>query len=829
MDAKKKFVIKPFKPNAKISATEAVEKWASLSASITQIYNKNASTLSFEELYRSAYNLVLHKHGEVVYNGVKESITERMKFVGAEVGAIEGWEEYCGKSGDDDGTTGGTDKTISEPHTHYTTTNDSKKDGGELLGALEEKWKDHKLTLVMVRDILMYLDRTYVVQSQPKKKPVYYLGLSLFRTCVWDSPRISPRAKAILLDNVRRERMGMIIDRSVMKGITEMMVEIGDEGSNSNSNGNSNSNNSSAPSPSSPYVKDFQRPFFIETRDFYRRESQEFLEKNTVAEYVRHAHSRLSEEEMRVRNYLSKTTESELISIVEEELVTRHASEIVNLSSGVVNMLEDDRVDDLRSMYDLFCRVKGTEEVLFECVSKHVNKVGRALVTDQDKAKEPVNFVKGVLSLRDKYDQINEKSFKGDKKAMKKLKEAFEGFINHDTRAANYLTVYVDQLLRSGLKGVTEQEADTHINKIITVFRYLQDKDIFEDFYRRALGKRLLQNKSLSDELEKMFVAKLKAECGYQFTSKLEGMFNDMRISKDTMSSFKANRRGAFSPVQGGATPNSQSATPNSRCAAPNTPGASPGAGPKPIDIDVDVLTTGYWPTQNDPTCQLPDSIESAISNFEAFYFKKHTGRKLAWKTCEGSCEMKATFGGGRRHDLIVSTYQMCILMLFNESETITLSDIRSKTNIPEAELRRHLISLCTSRHKILKKKSKGKAITEDDSFTLNNDYTSNMKRVKIPLVSMKETEKTGDGGKDSNVSKALEEARKLSVEASIVRIMKSRKSLNHNALVAECNKQVLQRFSPTPQFIKQRIESLIEREYLERSEDDPKMYLYLA
>lgn len=41
---------------------------------ITEIHNKNASSLSFEELYRNAYNLVLHKHGDLLYSGVKQSV-----------------------------------------------------------------------------------------------------------------------------------------------------------------------------------------------------------------------------------------------------------------------------------------------------------------------------------------------------------------------------------------------------------------------------------------------------------------------------------------------------------------------------------------------------------------------------------------------------------------------------------------------------------------------------------------------------------------------------------------------------------------------------------
>ena len=50
----------------------------------------------------------------------------------------------------------------------------------------------------------------------------------------------------------------------------------------------------------------------------------------------------------------------------------------------------------------------------------------------------------------------------------------------------------------------------------------MADKDIFENFYRSHLSRRLLTAKSASDEIEKVMIAKLKAECGQQFTSKME-------------------------------------------------------------------------------------------------------------------------------------------------------------------------------------------------------------------------------------------------------------------------------------------------------------------
>lgn len=58
---------------------------------------------------------------------------------------------------------------------------------------------------------------------------------------------------------------------------------------------------------------------------------------------------------------------------------------------------------------------------------------------------------------------------------------------------------------------------------------------------------------------------------------------------------------------------------------------------------------------------------------------------------------------------------------------------------------------------------------------------------------------------------------------------MKTRKQMQHNQLIAEVTRQMSGRFTPPPQLIKLRIESLIEREYLQRSAADRRLYNYLA
>jgi cullin 3 len=52
---------------------------------------------------------------------------------------------------------------------------------------------------------------------------------------------------------------------------------------------------------------------------------------------------------------------------------------------------------------------------------------------------------------------------------------------------------------------------------------------------------------------------------------------------------------------------------------------------------------------------------------------------------------------------------------------------------------------------------------------------------------------------------------------------------LDHNAIIAEVTKQLQSRFMPKPAVIKKRVESLIERDFLERDRTDRRLYRYLA
>lgn len=87
---------------------------------------------------------------------------------------------------------------------------------------------------------------------------------------------------------------------------------------------------------------------------------------------------------------------------------------------------------------------------------------------------------------------------------------------------------------------MAEVEVDATLDRIIRLFRYVRDKDMFERYYKLHLAKRLLYGRSVSDDAEKTMISKLRVEVGTVFTFKLEGMFTDMRLSHDATSQYKA-------------------------------------------------------------------------------------------------------------------------------------------------------------------------------------------------------------------------------------------------------------------------------------------------
>jgi hypothetical protein len=101
----------------------------------------------------------------------------------------------------------------------------------------------------------------------------------------------------------------------------------------------------------------------------------------------------------------------------------------------------------------------------------------------------------------------------------------------------------------------------------------------------------------------------------------------------------------------------------------------------------------------------------------------------------------------------------------------------------------------------------------------------SNLKVTYVPAQTHKNPE--GPKAQNNQVDPDVDNERKNIIDAVVVRVMKARKTEKHNQLIEDVIRQI-SLFAPQPQMIKQRIESLIEREYLKREEADRSKYIYL-
>ncbi|XP_071839124.1 cullin-3-like [Apostichopus japonicus] len=724
--------------------------WDLLHNAIQEIQRKNNSGLSFEELYRNAYTMVLHKHGERLYKGLRDVVTSHL----VEKVRVEILNSL----------------------------------NNNFLQTLNAAWNDHQTAMVMIRDILMYMDRVYVQQNNVDN--VYNLGLKIFRDQVVRYGNIREHLQQTLLDMVMRERRGEVVDRLAVKNACQMLMVLGIE-------------------TRTVYEEDFEQPFLEQSADFYTMESQNFLTENSASVYIRKVEARINEETERALHCLDKSTEDPIVKVLEEELISKHMKTVVEMeNSGVVHMLQNNKKEDLACMYKLFIRVASGLETMCKCISGYLREQGKALVQEEDGGggKQPIQYVQDLLELKDNFDMFLKESFSSDRKFKQTISGDFEFFLNLNPKSPEYLSLFIDDKLKKGVKGLSEQEVEAILDKSMVLFRFLQEKDIFERYYKQHLAKRLLLNKSVSDDSEKNMISKLKTECGCQFTSKLEGMFKDMTLSNTFMDEFKNHVQSADIKMYG-------------------------------VDLNVRVLTTGFWPTQaSAKQCGIPAAARLAFEAYKRFYLSKHTGRQVSLQPQLGSADLNAVFFGAkkesgktdeRRHIIQVSTYQMCILMLFNTREQWTYEEISQETDIPNKDLIRALQSLALGKptQRILVKEPKGKEIENSHIFTVNDQFTSKLYRVKIQTVAAK-----GESEPERKETRTrVDEDRKHEIEAAVVRIMKARKKMQHTVLVQEIMEQLKSRFHPSPQVIKKRIESLIEREYLDRASEDRKVYVYVA
>ncbi|KAF8798755.1 Cullin-domain-containing protein [Phlegmacium glaucopus] len=656
-----------------------------------------------------------------------------------------------------------------------------------LLRYYANEWSRFTMGANYINRLFTYLNRHWVKRERDEGRkgvyPVYTLSLVQWKNNLFiPIQQKQTKLAGAILRLIEAQRNGDTIDQGLVRKVVDSFVSLGLDDTDTNK------------ACLDIYKEHFELPFIESTEKYYKQESESFLAASSVSDYLKKAEERLREEEDRVERYLNTQTRKSLISKCEHVLIREHSP---LMWENFQILLDYDKDEDLQRMYALLSRITEGLEPLRKKFEEHVKKAGLAAVSKlvgeagaNIDSLDPKAYVDALLEVHKKNSETVTRSFKGEAGFVASLDKACREFVNRNaaTGASNskspeLLAKHADLLLRKSNKLAEEDDLEVALNRVMILFKYIEDKDVFQTFYTTKLSKRLIHGVSASDESEASMISKLKEACGFEYTNKLQRMFTDMSLSKDLTDSFKSRMEQNHDDMD--------------------------------ISFSIMVLGTNFWPL-NPPGHEfvIPAEILPTYDRFQKYYQMKHSGRKLTWLWNYSKNELRTNYLN-QKYILMTSSFQMAVLLQYNSNDTLSLSELVTATSIPK-ELLTQVLALLV--------KAKILINEETDQYDLNPGFKSKKIRVNLNQPIKAETK-----AESSDVLKTVDEDRKYVIQATIVRIMKARKTMKNQPLIQEVISQISQRFAPKIPDIKKAIDTLLEKEYIERVDNTRDTFAYVA
>lgn len=520
------------------------------------------------------------------------------------------------------------------------------------------------------------------------------------------------------------------------------------------------------------YNEVFEVLYLEESFKYYKQEAEKKVFELGVSDYISLVNFRLKQEIEMCQTVLNNSSQNSIVKIVYQTFVDSHLDEIFTVGT-FLGFIKNKDFDTIRKLYELLCEKASYVSRLKDELKKDLKTLILG-IHDEETKKKPLTVIDDLLSFLEVFDHIKQKCFHRNQALETESNLAVEMALNQNNAISIYLAIYVNNFIKSKAKSLSEAEAEVGLEKLFKIFQFVTDKDLFEVKHRELLGIRLLNKKVENIELEKIFVKIMKQECGVKFVSRMQGMITDIETNNFIESE----------------------------------------------DILVQILTCNFWPREKLLHITMPDSLSQLCKESLTKYQSMHTCRTLIYRLDYGSCTISML--SNKPYTLIGSIYQGCLLLLFNQNLSYPLEALLSTIGGTHREIKKHILGLVKS--KILLKDSKGRVLLDSDTISLNEKFSSNINRIQLEVINFEDTEKDKDV-----VDKEVNDIRKHFIEASIVKIMKTRNVYEHKLLIAEVTKFCIGRFNPDFKMIKERIEALILREYLKRDNEQYDVYHYLA
>jgi hypothetical protein len=479
--------------------------------------------------------------------------------------------------------------------------------------------------------------------------------------------------------------------------------------------------------------------------------------------------------------------------------------------AGLVTLLSRRQYDDVRLMYRLYAPHgppgKNVFAELFRSitirdglyiVAAYRTQGPEAQSTSREQDRE---FIASLVALVDHGNYVIDAFLGGNADVMRAFRQGLSEVVNAELEGAmqmaDLLAHYCDALCRRQIPDVSDPATEAkRVRSVVELFSQLNDKDVFHEVHRACFARRLLQT-TPHDDVERLLLEELQRVMGHGFTFRLEAMMHDRQREADNNAAFLQ----------------------------------SPHARGLPAELSVQVLTANHWPSYRYDPLRPPPALAVCLSAFESHYYGAHKQRTLAWVHSLGTGQLMIGFPRGTK-DVTGTVYQCCALMAIAAAPKAQMSaaELSQALNVEERVLLPQLLALLLKEPvNVLavvdadgRPHPHGGKLDRDAALGLRADFSGRLRKFRLaPPV--------GTGAKAVQKSGEIEGMRKLQIDATVVRLMKSRRTMLYEELVEQATQLLARLFIPQAKQVKARVEDLVNRGYLKRDENDAKRFEYVA
>ena len=351
----------------------------------------------------------------------------------------------------------------------------TQNSGEDLLSALAQLWEKNTILVFWMQRVFQYLDR-FFTKSSTEHPDLFRAALQCFTETVYN--KVKDKCVAAMVTVVNRERDGYEINQDVLRLLVEMLCTVGDAGPKVVKQKEGPDRNSGDrllwQSQSRGFYKDdFEKLLLSATKEYYKSKVAGWMAAYSCPLFLQEIQRRLEDEESRLSRYLDSSSEKDLKTVVQFELILQTAKQLVEMSTGAHSMFLNKRYDELKLMYRIFRREPSMLPHIISVMEPYIEQRCSAIVEDQQMIDNPPTYTEKVLELKLEVDSMVASCFENDTGFQKGRNKGLEAVLNKDTRCAKYLALFSDLQLKKGLKGRNEDEVQVLVNQVVGLFAHL--------------------------------------------------------------------------------------------------------------------------------------------------------------------------------------------------------------------------------------------------------------------------------------------------------------------------------------------------------------------